>query len=127
MGGADRPLGVIKQGQANGHGHVNEPHIVPVPIYLAVFAALLVGTYLTVWAAGKDFGSFNTLVALGIAVTKATLVILFFMHVKYSPRLTQLVVATAVVFLILLVVGTLTDYYSPNVDGRLQPAHIQRQ
>ena len=78
------------------HGNANEPHVVPIPIYLAVFAALLLGTYLTVWAAGQDFGAFNTVVALGIAVTKATLVILFFMHVKYSPRLTQLVVATAV-------------------------------
>ena len=101
--------------------------MVPIPIYLAVFAALMLGTFMTVWAAGKDFGPFNTAVALGIAVTKATLVILFFMHVKYSPRLTQLVVATAVVFLVLLVVGTLTDYYSPSVDGKLQPAHLQRQ
>ena len=79
-------------------------HVVPIPIYLAVFVALMVGTYLTVWAAGKDFGAFNTVVALGIAVTKATLVVLFFMHVKYSPRLTQLVVAAAVVFLALLIV-----------------------
>jgi cytochrome c oxidase subunit IV len=108
-------------------GGASEPHVVPIPVYLAVFAALMMGTYLTVWAAGKDFGAFNTVVALGIAVTKATLVILFFMHVKYSPRLTQMVVATAVAFLALLVVGTLTDYYSPGVDGRLQPAHIQRQ
>jgi cytochrome c oxidase subunit IV len=108
------------------HEHVHV-HIVPIPVYLAVFGALMLGTFLTVWAAGKDFGAFNTVVALGIAVTKATLVILFFMHVKYSPRLTQLVVATAVVFLALLVIGTLTDYYSPGVDGKLQPAHIQRQ
>ena len=111
-------------GKKHGHGHV---HVVPIPVYLAVFAALMLGTFLTVWAAGRDFGAFNTVVALGIAVTKATLVILFFMHVKYSPRLTQLVVATAVVFLVLLVGGTLTDYYSPDVDGKLGPAHIQRQ
>ena len=109
------------------HVHAHEPHIVPIPIYLAVFGALMFGTWLTVWAAGRDFGALNTVVALGIAVTKATLVVLFFMHVKYSPRLTQLVVAAAVVFLVLLVAGTLTDYYSPGVDGKLQPAHIQRE
>lgn len=116
-----------EHGHTQPHGHAHEPHVVPIPVYLAVFAALMVGTYLTVWAAGRDFGAFNTVVALGIAVTKATLVVLFFMHVKYSPRLTQLVVAAAVAFLALLVVGTLTDYYSPGVDGKLQPAHIQRE
>ena len=116
-------------GHEHGHEHEHEhgPHIVPIAIYLAVFAALMLGTFLTVWAARNDFGAFNTVVALGIAVTKATLVVLFFMHVKYSPRLTQLVVAAAVVFLALLIVGTLTDYYSPNADGKLRPAHIQRQ
>ena len=102
-------------------------HVVPIPVYLAVFAALMFGTWLTVFAAGRDFGAFNTVVALAIAVTKATLVILFFMHVKYSPRLTQLVVATAIVFLVLLVSGILVDYYSPTVDGKLHPAHIERQ
>ena len=111
----------------DGHGREHEPHIVPIPIYLAVFAALMVGTYLTVWAAGQDFGVFNTAVALGIAITKATLVVLFFMHVKYSARLTQLVVAAAFVFLALLILGTLHDYYAPSVDGKLQPAHIDRQ
>ena len=89
----------------NGKNHGHEPHIVPVPVYLAVFAALMLGTLMTVWAAGQDFGAFNTVVALGIAVTKATLVILFFMHVKYSPRLTQLVVGVAFAFLALLLAG----------------------
>ena len=111
-------------GGASGHGHV---HVVPIPIYLAVFAALMVGTYLTVWAAGKDFGAFNTVVALGIAITKATLVILFFMHVKYSARLTQLWVGAAFAFLALLVLGILNDYYSPALDGHLHPARIERQ
>ena len=110
----------------DGHGD-DHPHVVPVLTYFLVFAALMVGTYLTVWAAGKDFGAFNTVVALGIAITKATLVILFFMHVKYSTRLTQLVVAAAIAFLALLILGTVTDYYSPYLDGRLHPAEIQRQ
>ena len=114
---------MVGQARAGEHG----PHIVPVATYLLVFAALMLGTYLTVWAAGKDFGAFNTVVALGIAITKATLVILFFMHVKYSPRLTQLVVAVAFAFLALLVLGILNDYYSPALDGHLHPARIQRQ
>jgi cytochrome c oxidase subunit IV len=121
-----RPTGPdvnVNEHKATDH-HV---HVVPIPIYLAVFAALMVGTYLTVWAAGKDFGAFNTVVALGIAITKATLVILFFMHVKYSARLTQLWVAAAFAFLALLVLGILNDYYSPALDGHLHPARIERQ
>src|SRR5688500_5632095 len=110
------------------HAHDDDhPHVVPLLTYFLVFGALMVGTYLTVWAAGKDFGPFNTVVALGIAITKATLVILFFMHVKYSTRLTQLVVAASLAFLGLLILGIVTDYYSPHLDGRLHPAEIQRQ
>ncbi len=109
------------------HEHEHGPHIVPVATYLLVFGALMLGTYMTVWAAGKDFGAFNTVVALGIAVTKATLVILFFMHVKYSARLTKLVVAVAFTFLALLLGGILNDYYSPRLDGHLHPASISRE
>ena len=65
---------------ATAHGG-DEPHVVSVGLYLAVFAALLVLTGITVWAGRQDFGPFNTVVALGIAVVKATLVVLFFMHV----------------------------------------------
>ena len=109
------------------HAHDDHPHVVPLLTYFLVFGALMVGTYLTVWAAGKDFGAFNTVVAMGIATTKATLVVLFFMHVKYSNRLTQLVVAAAFAFLALLILGTVHDYYSPYLDGRLHEAEIQRQ
>jgi cytochrome c oxidase subunit 4 len=116
-------LVVIKQGQADGHG----PHVVPLLTYFLVFAALILGTVLTVWAAGKDFGALNTVVALGIAVTKATLVVLFFMHVKYAARLTQLVVVVALAFLTLLVAGVVNDYYAPSLDGRLGPPHLTRQ
>ena len=77
-----------------------------------MFAALCVGTVLTVTAAGHDFGAFNTPIALGIAATKATLVILYFMHVKYSSGLTKLVVATGVFFLVILLSETMMDYVS---------------
>ena len=87
-------------------------HVVSWKLYLGIFLALCVLTGLTVNAAGHDFGVFNTPIALAIAVTKATLVILFFMHVKYSPRLTWLVVFAGFAFLLLLIVFTGSDYVS---------------
>ena len=65
-----------------------EPHVTSRKVYFLVFAALLVLTLATVLVAEVDLGVFNDVVALGIAVTKATLVLLFFMHVRYSPPLT---------------------------------------
>ena len=85
-------------------------HIVPTRVYFAVFAVLMVGTCLTVQAAYFDLGSFNTVVAVGIAVIKATLVVLFFMHVKYSTRLTWAVVAGSLFWLGILLVLTFGDY-----------------
>ena len=70
----------------------------------------MLGTYLTVQAAFLDLGAFNTPIALAIAVTKATLVVLYFMHVKYSPRLTRLVVIGSVFWLAILLVMTFGDY-----------------
>ena len=70
----------------------------------------MVCTYLTVQMAFLDLGPLNTIVALAIAVFKATLVVLFFMHVKYSTRLTWAVVAGSVFWLGILLVLTLSDY-----------------
>jgi cytochrome c oxidase subunit IV len=107
--------------------HDAHPHIVPVTTYLMVFGALMVLTGITVWVATIDFGSFNTVVAMAIAVTKASLVVLFFMHVKYSPKLTKLLVAASFIWLALMIVGTLHDYYSPNLEGKMQPASLSRE
>lgn len=85
-------------------------HVVSRKIYFAVFLALMVGTALTVWVAFFDLGPLNDVVMLTIAVTKATLVVLFFMHVKYSGKLTSLVVASGVLFLLILLALTLSDY-----------------
>ena len=110
---------------AHLHGE-HAAHIVPVRIYILVFLALLFGTWLTVYAAGQDFGAFNTVVALTIAITKATLVVLFFMHLKYSGRLVQVVMLAAIGWLILLMT-ILFDYYSPTTDGHLpeRPAIVR--
>jgi cytochrome c oxidase subunit 4 len=89
-------------------------HIVSKKMYFAIFGALMVLTVITVVAANIDLGSekLNTVVALAIAVTKAMLVILFFMHVRYSSRLTWVVVAGGFLWLLIMVGLTLSDYLS---------------
>jgi cytochrome c oxidase subunit 4 len=85
-------------------------HIVSTRVYYGIFAILMLGTYLTVQVAFFDLGPMNTVVALTIAVLKAVLVVLFFMHVKYSTRLTWVVVASGVFWLGILLALTMTDY-----------------
>jgi cytochrome c oxidase subunit IV len=86
-------------------------HIVPVRIYVTIFLALLLGTALTVMAAFYDFPwQFNTIIALTIASVKATLVVLYFMHVRYSSRLIWVVMASALFWMALLFALTLSDY-----------------
>ena|SRR6185369_15753329 len=88
-------------------------HIVPVRIYVMIFLALLVGTALTVVAAFVDFPwQLNTIVALTIATIKATLVVLFFMHVRYSTRLVWVIVAAALFWMGILFALTLADFYT---------------
>ena len=86
-------------------------HIVPIKIYLTIFLALLFGTGLTVVAAFVDFPwKFNTIVALTIAVAKGTLVVLYFMHVRYSSRLVWVVGASALFWMAILFALTFSDY-----------------
>ncbi|MEB2284726.1 MAG: hypothetical protein B6D46_13515 [Polyangiaceae bacterium UTPRO1] len=87
-------------------------HIAPIKLYLAVFAALMALTATTIWVAFIDLGELNALAAVAIAVVKATLVILFFMHVKYSSKLTWLVVASGFLFLTILLALTMADVVS---------------
>ncbi|HYG09505.1 MAG TPA: cytochrome C oxidase subunit IV family protein [Pyrinomonadaceae bacterium] len=87
-------------------------HIVSKKLYFVIFGALMVLTVLTVWVANIDLGSekLNTVVALAIAVTKAVLVVLYFMHVRYSSRLTWIVVAGGFLWLAIMVGLTMSDY-----------------
>jgi len=87
-------------------------HISPKSTYYAIFGALMVLTAVTVGVAFINLGSFNFPVAIAIAITKATLVILFFMHAKYSSKLTKMFVGTAFFFLFILLTLSLTDYLS---------------
>ena len=77
-------------------------HIVPVRVYVTVFAILLVSAI--------DLGPWNTVVALAIAVFKASLVVLFFMHVKYSPRLIGVVIVGGLFWLAILLTITFSDF-----------------
>ena len=87
-------------------------HVSPIRVYLSIFGALMVLTLVTVLAAFVDLGAFNPAVAMAIAIFKATLVVLYFMHVKYSSRLTKLVVLTGLFFLVILLGETMMDYAS---------------
>jgi cytochrome c oxidase subunit 4 len=87
-------------------------HVAPLRPYFAVFAALLAFTGVTVWVAEHDFGPLNTLIALAIAGFKATLVVLFFMHVRSSSRLTKLFAAAGFFWLLILIGFTLADFAS---------------
>jgi cytochrome c oxidase subunit IV len=98
--------------------HVDEPtkheeHIVSPTMYLVIGSALLVCTGLTVAASYVDLpGDLNAVVALAIACFKAVLVVLFFMHVKYSSKLTKLTVAAGFLTFGVLIMMTMTDYIS---------------
>ena len=85
-------------------------HVAPKSMYYLVFLALMVGTALTVGAAFVDMGALNNVVMLGIAITKATLVVLFFMHVRWGTRLTWVVAASGFFWLLILFGLTMQDY-----------------
>jgi cytochrome c oxidase subunit 4 len=86
-------------------------HIVSRKIYFAIFGALMVGTVATVAAAFIDLGGqLNTVLALTIATFKATLVVLYFMHVRYSSRLTWVIVGSGLFWLGIMFALTLSDY-----------------
>lgn len=100
-------------------------HIVSKGVYFAVFAALMVFTAITVAVAFVDLGYFNNVVALGIAVTKATLVVLFFMHVRYSSKLTKLVIISGLFWLAILLIFTSSDYLTRDRFGKNPNAYQQ--
>ena len=88
-------------------------HIVSLRVYITIFLALMAGTALTVFAGLRDFpGQLNVIIALTIAVVKATLVVLYFMHVRYSSRLTWVIVGSGLFWLGIMFALTLSDYWS---------------
>jgi cytochrome c oxidase subunit 4 len=103
-----------------GSGHKQEfheahdtlDHVVSPRIYIIVGTVLLILTAVTVWASFLELNVFNPIIALFIACVKATIVVLFFMHVKYSSKLTKLTVAGGVFTFLVLIGMTLADYFT---------------
>lgn len=92
--------------------HEAHHHIVPLPVYFAVFAALMVLTGVTIAVAYVDMGPLNIYVALAIAFFKASLVVLIFMHVRWSSKLVQLAAATGFLWLGIMLFFTLSDVWT---------------
>ena len=88
------------------HEHAYHP---PITLYYKIFGALMILTLITIVVAFQDFGIFNNIIALTIAGIKTTLVVLFFMHVKYESKLTKLFAAAGFIWLAILIAFTLQD------------------
>ena len=97
---------------AHAEGAHPTVHVVSWRLYVGIFIALCVLTTSSVVVTGFDLGPFNLFLALAISVAKSTLVVLYFMHARYSPKLTGVVIAAALAFLTILVFLTLADYVS---------------
>jgi len=95
----------------------SEHHIVPKRVYFAVFFGLIVLTWVTAYVATLDLGRLNIFVALSIAVFKASLVVLFFMHVKYGTKLTKMIVMCGLFWLILLLFIVMSDIWTRSWMG----------
>jgi cytochrome c oxidase subunit 4 len=106
---------------ADGEGH-GVGHIMPVPLLLGVFAALMVLTVITVGVTAFDFGDLNLWVAMIIATIKASLVALYFMHLRYDSPFNGFVFVCALVFLGLFLTICLLDtiQYTPDIDALRQ-------
>lgn len=95
------------------------PHLVPQRVYFTIFAALIVLTFITVVVAFVDLGPLNNFIAMSIAITKATLVIMYFMHVRYSDKLVWVFAGAGFLWLIILFVFLLSDYMTREAWSNL--------
>jgi cytochrome c oxidase subunit 4 len=119
----------------HGHGHAGarpgelQVHAVPIWLLLAVFGALLVLTVMTVLVTKFDFGNFNIYVALAIAVVKATLVALYFMHLRWDAPFNSIVLFSALVFVAIFIGTTITDSseYKVNYNPPANSLAAQQQ
>jgi cytochrome c oxidase subunit 4 len=96
--------------------HSRVGHVVPLPVLFAVLATLLVMTFVTVAVSWLDFGRYNLWIALGVATFKASLVLLFFMHLKYDKPFNAIVIIVSMVLVVLFIAIALTDtaQYEPE-------------
>ena len=106
-------MSAITHSQSHSH---DEPHIGP-KTYFIIYGVLLGLMALTVFAALFDLGAANFAVAMGIATVKMVLIILYFMHVRYSDKLTWVFSSAAFFWLLIFIIGTLNDYLTRGVLG----------
>ncbi|MBK6426555.1 MAG: cytochrome C oxidase subunit IV family protein [Blastocatellia bacterium] len=85
-------------------------HVVPTRVYLTVFAALMILLVITVIVAFQPLGAFNMPVAMGIAVVKGIIIVMYFMEVKYGSKLLWVFVSSSFLFLVIFLVLTMNDY-----------------
>ena len=105
----------------HGHGELDmgHHHVSSAGMFFSVLMALLFLTFITVAVAQFDFGSMNMLIAMAIASVKASLVIAFFMHVKWDTAINKIVFLSSFLFLSLLFLFTLADLFTRRMDGDL--------
>ena len=115
----------------DGHGHgelqMGHHHVSSSAMFFNVLVALLILTVITVGASRIDFGPANMLIAMLIASVKASLVILFFMHVKWDTAINKIVFLSSFLFLSLLFIFTLSDHATRRLDGELTVRHTNVQ
>lgn len=109
--------------EATTHAH----HILPLRVYVAVAAALLVFTAITVYISTLDFGPYNLVVAMVIAAIKATLVALFFMHLRYDSKLYMVIFVSAVMFLAVFIIFTMFDTLKRDDIYEIKARPIEKQ
>jgi len=102
----------------DNHQQEHAHHIAPTSMYMTIFFVLMICTGLTYFVWTIDLGFMNIVVALAIAIFKATLVITYFMHVKWSPILSKMAVAIALTFLAILLIFLSLDYSSRHWQFR---------
>jgi cytochrome c oxidase subunit 4 len=105
----------------HGHGalQMGHHHVSSAAMFFNVLAILLVLTVVTVAVSRFDFGGANMLIAMAIASVKASLVILFFMHVKWDTAINKIVFLSSFLFLSLLFIFTLSDAATRRMDNEL--------
>ncbi|XDD50485.1 cytochrome C oxidase subunit IV family protein [Leptospira sp. WS92.C1] len=96
--------------------HVEEAHgshhIISVKTYSLIFATLIFFTFVTVWVAGIDFGAMNVIIAMAVATVKASLVLAFFMHLKYDTMMNRVIFGSGLLFLLLLFGFSAADIFT---------------
>lgn len=106
--------------------HAEEPHILPLSLYINIGLILLGLTIITVWVSYHDYGEFNLVVAMAIAAIKATLVAMYFMHLKYDNKLYLVIFLSAIFFLAVFIVITMFDTLRRDDIYEIKSGPIQK-